>query len=511
MVTFLLLTLVFLLLVGGLMGLGKRKEIMENWHQYYRNPFFMATAFLYKPEDDPRSRFEFMNDNFTRVMQSIIIDALKGVLAPIFDIFQVTGGGVVGSMGGVRAIQTIMATMMNSFHKIFSIFENRFKSTMYQFALTFRKLQTAMAKLWGVVAASVYESIAVIASILSSIDLIIKVVIIILVILVAIVFLLFLFFWPVIPLILVVIGVITTAGMGAAVGGMAETFCFDPATPVVMRDGTRKPISEIRLGEELGEGCGTVTARMEFQQMCADLYTLRGIRVTGSHLIWWNGEAIPVREHPEAVLVPGCKERTLYCLNTETHRIPVQTEVPTLTYQFADWEELDEESLEEWNRKVHGVLNPGVEWVQTKAVVKGEAALQGSVRVQRPQQPPIEIRSLRPGMMVMGEGGEPTRVLGIVELAASEVYVDEGAEGLSDAVWRRESPSSPWQQGSTQGAIQDKEGEEICRESWFSLITEAGTVLLESGIAIRDFTDLGIHALPTTYEWVLATLGKTEL
>jgi hypothetical protein len=492
MLTIGLLTLGFTLLFIMMLGYGKRSEVKQNWTKYRSDPFYMMTAFLYKPDDDPRSRFEFMEENFKREMNNLIGDTLNVIIAPMLDVFDITQGGLLGGIGGVQAIQDIMKTMMQSFNKIFTIFENRYQATLFRLAMTFNRIQTSLERIWAVAVGSVYQSISTVSAILSTLDLIIKIIIIILVILVAIILFLFLFMWPVIPVALGVIGILVTAGAGAAVGGMAATFCFDGTTPVAMADGTTKPIAHVRLGDELAENCGKVTGCLHFQQFTSDLYELNGVRVTGSHIVWENGKPLPVSECATARLLPA-KYMKLYCLNTTSNRIPiVGNAVVTL---FSDWEELGTDDQMTWNRHVYTTLNPGSAWNQTEAVTEGEAAFHPATLVQKAPNEWVEISRIRPGDMILDELERPTRVLGVVELA--------GSEGSPSAVWRRTNPRACWKQGSASLASHDSQ------QVWYSLVTDHGTFRIITGESVRDFTDVGMHKIAETYDWVLDALGDT--
>lgn len=499
MITLGLLTLGFALLFALLLGIGKQAEIKQNWAKYRGNPFYMMTAFLYKPDDDPRSRFEFMQDNFNMEMSSIVADTLKVIVAPIFDVFNITSGGLLGGIGGVQAIQEIMKTMMKSFHSIFSIFENRYQATLFRLTMTFQRIQTSLERVWAVAVNSVYQSMATVSAVLSTLDLIIKIVIIILTILVAIVLFLFLFLWPVIPVVLGVIGVLVTAGAGAAVGGMAATFCFDGTTSVKMADGTTKPIAHVKVGEELADGCGKVTGHLHFQQFTSDLYELRGIRVTGSHIVWDNGKPMPVTEHPESRLLPAAYMH-LYCLNSTSNRIPIVGNTGIVT--FSDWEELGAEDQLTWNQHVYQQLNPGFKWNPNDAVVDGEAGFHPATLVQKSLNEWVEISRIRPGDTILDEQERATRVLGVVELAGFEVPYTRGP--LSNAVWRRKSPRDCWKQESSIKDVPSHTG------SWYSLVTDHGTFRIITGEAVRDFTDVGIHRISETYEWVLEALSAVK-
>ncbi len=482
MLAFLLLTLGFILAFATCLGIGRRKEVIDNWEKYRRNPLYIFTAFMYKPDTDPRSRWQFANDNFTLVLREYVADTLKAVLAPILMIFEVMGGGLTQSVGGVGKVQGVFNETLKYFDKITEVFDRRYKSILQRLVMTFQKLQTTMARVWAIAAGSMYQSIAVVNSILSTLDLIMKIVIIILVILVAIVIFLFLFLWPVIPVVLTVIGIITAAGLGGAVGGMASTFCFTANTPVVLSDGSTQPIQSISIGTQLRGG--TVLGVLEFQQTAEDLYAFHGVHVSGSHIVYDNGPC-HVANHPDAIPISP-REATLYCLITSNQRIPILTSKGIV--EFADWEEIGDEGQSEWNRFVFETLNPGCRWDPSSAIVEGESVFHPSVKVQCPEGS-RRISTIHPGMMVLDANGNPTRVVGRVSMDPTCAGT---AWSLVDGIWQQ---------------VYTETSEHTL--GFMSLITEAGTFQIETG-AVRDFTDVGMNNLPKSYGLVLNQLCQMK-
>lgn len=90
----------------------------------------------------------------------------------------------------------------------------------------------------------------------------------------------------------------TGDGSSGENGGGGGESCFAAGTLVLMSDGTRRPVEEVRVGDELAEG-GTVLATGRF--LASDLYLLRGVLVSGSHLVLDGGVWSPVSKHPDAV------------------------------------------------------------------------------------------------------------------------------------------------------------------------------------------------------------------
>ena len=536
MIAFLALSGALFILLGVIFAAGRREEIMSKWNEYRKNPIYLATSFLYKPADDPRSRFEFANDNFREVMREYSRDTLKTTMVPMASMFNIIGASMSQSRSGMGNIDSILRTMMSSLDGILGVFETRYASVLHRLKMTFAGLLNSMNRVWAIAVNSLWQSIATVQAILSTIDLIMKIVIIILVILVAIVIFLFLFMWPVIPVILTVIGIVVSAGMGAAVGGMGSAFCFKEDTMVAMANGQLRPINTIKVGDALAGGStggkpNFVSAVMEFQHETAEMYELYGIHVSGSHIVFKDenaNEPIFVRDHPAAIRQFCWFEKpiTLYCLNTTTHRIPVVSlgtdasgHIVHRQIQFSDWEELpDSETLPggkheddpqlRWNRHVFETLNPGAEWAAEAAETISEAVLHPTTLVRTPNNGLLEISNIRPGMEVLDADGTPTRVVGVVRTAWNQVKSTKEGGVMSGAAWIRPTKAAAWTQGAPS---QQLAGAPQTKAPWFSILTEAGSFLLDSGVGVRDFSDVGLEHISLTYSWVFDILKKRRL
>jgi hypothetical protein len=115
--------------------------------------------------------------------------------------------------------------------------------------------------------------------------------------------------------------------------------CFDRRTILELKDGSRKDIETVAIGDELVDG-GKITAKFVLDAKHAIMYRLNGILVTGTHQVKYGDKWIRVNEHPERKLVVDYDEPYLYCLNTTSKRIMVGNHV------FADWDEVFEKELE---------------------------------------------------------------------------------------------------------------------------------------------------------------------
>lgn len=117
------------------------------------------------------------------------------------------------------------------------------------------------------------------------------------------------------------------------IGKTAEFLCFDPATPVILEDGRKLPMSEVPLDSILENG-ERVLSTLVFDGSETKMVEIQGIRVSGNHKILYHDEWIPCWEHPDALPIDSIPR--LVCLTTRGHTIPVGD------FTFKDYEETDD-------------------------------------------------------------------------------------------------------------------------------------------------------------------------
>ena len=279
-----------------------------------------------------------------------------------------------------------------------------------------------------------------------------------------------------------------------------KIFCFDGDTQVLTANGPQT-IKEIKIGTPLAHDAGKVTGFMKFDVPTADLYDLHGVKVSGSHIVYNDGIPMFVYEHPAARKLPPAAVK-LYSLCTSSRRIPVQSTNGTIL--FADWEELadDDDQLKQWNTHVYQALNGHKPVKQSPVAYKSEAVLHPSVHVKMADNTWQPIKTLRPGDHVCDAAGQPTRVRGIVEMTANEVEATAHNGKISAGCWIRGADGFWSQPTATAGAP--------ASGIWLSLVTDAGTFVVEGVGVVRDFTDVGSEHIHQTYDWVLGKLMPTK-
>ncbi len=92
---------------------------------------------------------------------------------------------------------------------------------------------------------------------------------------------------------------------------MPRVKCFDTDTLIMMNDGTKMKISDIKNGDVL-HGNNEVTATFKLEANNSVMYNLNGIIVSDSHIVKYNDKWIPVSECPEAVKYAAYEKPYLY-------------------------------------------------------------------------------------------------------------------------------------------------------------------------------------------------------
>lgn len=140
-----------------------------------------------------------------------------------------------------------------------------------------------------------------------------------------------------------------------------DTFCFpgDTMVRVVRGEGTRAeeiPLHAVRIGDRMYPSMDRVTACFRFYAKGQPMVRLGRIHVSTNHYLYHGGKRIRAEHHPDAVpLGPWTSEEPLYCLNTETHHLPMDG------YLFMDYDETpsaDEETMRWVERQIEPSASP---------------------------------------------------------------------------------------------------------------------------------------------------------
>jgi hypothetical protein len=327
------------------------QDIKDDWVNQRCNPNVIPFAgYINAPDDVSASKYT--SDNLTYCVKEVIKDASEAALSPINSLIESVGDfftDIMNSIDGIRGIiARIRKSISNIFAKLMGIIMN-FMTPLQIMLLTFKDI---MGKAQGVMAAALYFILGVYYTLQASMGAGIEATVKLLVVMVGVIAALWVmpFTMPAaavstviflaISIPLAIITSIVSKALhikSSAVPGL----CFDKNTQIKMKTPfTYKPIREIALGDVLDSG-SVVTGVMQLVKRAEDdMYNLRGVIVSGSHLVKFDGGYIKVCDHFEAVRLENYTEPVLYCLNTSDKRICIGDMV------FTDWDELYGISLE---------------------------------------------------------------------------------------------------------------------------------------------------------------------
>ena len=494
-----ILTVLFVIGFARIMVDADAQEIRDNWPKYRCIPYVMMFASLFKNKDDPRTDMQYSSDNFEFCVSEMAKTTLTVALKPIMDVFYQMANAAMQSIGFTMNLRTLSANLFNGLTRMFDIFTSRFNLTIHELHMSFLKQFSAIQKAQAIATGTVYSAISLVKSIMNFFNLMIIVCIAILVIMVVLVIFLWFIFAPTIPLILVTIAAISATGSAAAVGGMGDAFCFGQNTSIILQNGIF-PIKDVKVGDILSDG-SKVTATMIFNiDGSESLYNLDGIVVSGSHIVYKDGIPIFVKDHSGALAFSGNIDN-LYCLNTSSNKIPVLGLSSTLI--FADWEELAEDDMVSWDSFVRTFLNDSIDFQDgyvNKEVINSESGFSPDTLVTT-HAGLKKLSDLALGDYI-SDGDGWTEVTGLVNLDSKECAIFgtldktemSGATWIKEEdVWIRAAESKYWKAGTPANNL-------------ISLFTNTGKFLINKNICARDFSDIGIHNIDTTYDFTLSRL-----
>jgi len=309
--------IIFLTISIYLITRSKLEHIRENWDQYRCKPWVIPLAKIYNPCVDPVKNAQ---ECHRAAMEKITDAALK----PMHSTFNT----IIDSVQGLANNAEAQSNFSNGRTNALLDFVNQFIEKMGGVGDVMRysliKIRAILNKMLGLLQIS-YNIVIGIAMSLVWIWEVPRYMLIIFVSTVLILALLGCFFFPL--LCKFVFMIMSLMGV--------HLFCFDQDTPILMKDGSTKPIKDIRVGDQLwgtlnggkdnegmDEGENRVTATLRLSSKGQKMYRYRGTIVSGSHIVWHHPSRTwrEVAHCPEAEALQEYQRDTIYCLETTTHQ-----------------------------------------------------------------------------------------------------------------------------------------------------------------------------------------------
>ena len=495
--------IILLLGLAAAFSYGQRAEIIANWPLRRCDPGIVASAFLYKPDSDTRTSAEFSKDNFQFCQGKLAKDVIDTVAYPVKVIQDQQKNIVGGIMSNVNVLSDLGGKLAGFFNQIMESVKRRFAATYVQFQQTFQHLFNIMGKIMASITAMAMALIGILVSLTTLIQFSLYVLSVIIGILIALMVIFAAFISPVSWLVFAGIAVVGILA-GVITGIITQSaFCVAGDTPVILADGSTKPISEIRAGEALADG-SYVSASMKFvvpPTSYEPLVSIHGITMSPTHMLESPGlHPIAAKDHPAAV--PAGTLRTLYNLNTTSRRIPVLSTAGKL--MLLDYEEIaenDTDALNEWKEHVNSVLNPETSFIDTNPE-NVEAGLDAflTVKLKDGRQMPL-------GAIVLGDEiecwGGYTTVCGFVEILVGD---EDLFNGMTAGVWVHNGKQ--WATANTVNCSNSPVSVKI-NQKLYHLFTESGNFVVD-GYLVRDFSEVGLASLSKTYSIVQKNLVEND-
>jgi hypothetical protein len=500
--TFIILNVALSIGLYFILNNSSRLDTIAHWSEKRCDFDVLMGSFMYKPDSDPRSVFEFASENFNFCISSKAKDYLTTLFGSLYEVMkkQMAAADIMTNV--MKVMRAQLGTIYQPFSKLMGNFWVKFKQIGFEASKTFQHLYMAMKKAAGTAIASIFIALSLQAAFMNTIDFVIKVIMIVLYILMG---LLFVFFLPILPLLVIVLMTVSgiETAMPGSTGPMGSVFCFHRNTQVIMSNKRKEFISDLRPGDIL-DGENLVQAVIEVPS--ETLYNLDGILVSGYHCLYHNEEVIYVKDHPRAIKTIR-KEKTLWTLITQKREIPIMGSKGPL--KFLDWDEIPDsrEAEEAWEKVANGLLNEKhldksmVPLAVPSVVPLAPPCLDKNIQVFVYQGGWRTLSDVKVGDWIKGLKGY-TKVTGICERTVVGGIGSDGSR-MSDGNWILDS-NEIWRH--PEGKMDSK--------TWtgLQLITDSGLFRIKLNtfkeLVVRDFTEVGSNLILESHTRVSELLEK---
>ena len=268
-----ILTVVFLICLILMFTMGSLKEITENFPKYRCNPMIMPFA----------GNFGYdAKENFNYCLTSIFNVKAAEIFAPIYNL-----------LGGFTDIVKMIVDVALGIRKLFSNFflgvntfirttRDRIQGVFFTIRMSFLKINNLMARVYGTMYAVIWMGTSAM-----------------------------------------------TAGFNLGNNDLIKfifEFCFDPTTPVLLKNGTFSKISDLKIGDELAtlgnQTTPVVRSIFRFAGDKTDMVQINDVVMSAEHYVQApDGKWIPSKNHPDARRVESIPE--LVCINVSGHMFKV--------------------------------------------------------------------------------------------------------------------------------------------------------------------------------------------
>jgi hypothetical protein len=410
------------------------EPIKNDWANQRCNPAVIPFVSFINPPEGANSN-EFTQQNFTYCTQNVI-QHLGGIIAaPLTYIISTLTVIFEDLVIAFQYIRSLIDKIRGMFASISEEVMGRISNVSFTFFPMIIKLKDLFEKSRAALISGMYTALGSYYTLWSLMGAIVQIVVIILIALAIMIVIcwLTLQFWIAIPgtiffgiisAFLIVILVFCVDVLKIPVPGMPgppkKPSCFDDNTILKMKDGSLKKIYEIEVGDILFED-GEVTAKMKLDSTDVHMYELFGIIVSGTHRVKQNNKWIFVKDHADAIKIFKYNKPIIYCLNTKSKEIKINSPDNNTNVVFCDWDELFDEEIKTLSKNLYKNLE-NKENKENKEILRKnihsefDIGLSGNTNITIIDNE-IKLKDIKPGMKL--SNGD--NIYGIVEINGKDL------------------------------------------------------------------------------------------
>lgn len=343
---FITITVLLFFVVSYCQIMQTKEDIASDWvNQRCKAQNIPFAGYISKPDD--KTAFEYTQENFEYCMQNVLVDVTSTALQPLQ--FLLSGITSIFTEFGDALQQS--RDLVNKLRDNIKVFAQDVLQRILNVVIPVQKIFIALIdsfnKMQGVMTAGLYTMLGSYYTLQTLMGSILEMMIKMLVVLVIVIVGLWAlpFTWPAAATTsLIFIGIATPLAVIVAFmtevlhiqsAGIPKLRCYDENTIFKLKSNHFKLIKNLQVGDIL-EHNERITAIIKVTSLELDMYYIRGIIVSGNHLVKFNDEFLPVSHHPEARIIQTYDKPYLYCLNTDTKTITNNGLI------FSDWDEICE-------------------------------------------------------------------------------------------------------------------------------------------------------------------------
>lgn len=245
-------------------------RIKGDWANQRCNPLYMPFASMFG---------ENTKENFEYCMGSIFELHSLPFIGSITSMFSQFTGLLTSIFDSISSMRNVIATLGGGINVIFQEFTDRITTFFFKLRMSAISIKSLFARMYAILFSVMYMGMSGITGM--------------------------------------------TSFTNTSLFSFLDTFCFPGNTELIVEDGYRS-IKDIKIGDILLPGKSRVTATFRFYSRGQPMVQLGKTIVSTNHYIMYQGKPIKAGKHPYAISLGGWNsDEPLYCLNTDTHTIPV--------------------------------------------------------------------------------------------------------------------------------------------------------------------------------------------